>query len=124
MVQSYSGVVQEEIIRFVGEHHPIQGPIALKSTGTEYTLKAGTVLAQLTADNKYVQLVPGATDGSEVAKRILTETIVVPAAGDEAANGYRHGEFYDSGLTWPDGISAENKQTAIDELEDQGVYVV
>ncbi|WFS63450.1 head decoration protein [Pseudodesulfovibrio thermohalotolerans] len=124
MTRSYSGYVQDEQLRFVGEHHPILGPIALKSSGSEQTLAAGTVLGRVTADGLYVQLDPAAEDGSQAAARILAETTVVPASGNEAANGYRHGEFYDSGLTWPDGIDAAKKQTAIDELEAQGVYVV
>lgn len=124
MTQQYSGVIQEEVIRFVGEHHPIQRPVTLKSTGAEKVLKGGTVLAQITVGGLYVPFAPAADDGSQNAKCILTESVVVPAEGNEPETAYVHGEFFDSGLTWPEGISAEDKQTAIDSLSSQGVYVV
>lgn len=125
MVRNYSGIVQEEVPQFMGEHHPILRPTTLSPLGPdEIILKAGTVLGKVTATGKYVPLKLGASDGSEDAVRVLAESINVGGIEDILASGYVHGEFYESGLTWPDGITANAKQTAIDALEAKGIYVV
>lgn len=123
-MKTYSGIITEETIRFVGEHHPVQRAVTLKSTGSDVELKGGTVLGMITAEGLYVPFDPAAADGSENARCILTASVVVPASGDEPEIAYVHGEFYDSGLIWPDAISDTDKQTAIDALEAWGVYVV
>lgn len=109
---------------FVGGHPAVQEPIILvNATASEITLLAGTVLGRIDASRKHVQHVPAATDGSQNARRILVEDVTVPASGEAKTVAYAHGEFRAAGLTWATGITATQKNTAIDSLADAGLFV-
>lgn len=110
-------------IPFLGAHPPVLDVITLASTGTLADLPAGTVLSTVTASGKLVKLAPGASDGSQTPTHILAEDTTVPAAGDAVSRGYVHGTVLDRGLTWPGGISANQKAAAIAALRDAGIYV-
>jgi len=119
-VESISRVVR----KLVGDHQPIMDSVQLKSTGAEYTLESGTVLGVITAEDKHVQLDPAAADGSDAAVCVLAMDVTVPAADDEAAPVYIHGEMLEDGLIWPDGITEAEKKTAIAQLRGVGLFVI
>lgn len=109
---------------FVGGHGPVMEPVTLTNgTGSDVTLLAGTVLGRITATRKYVAHIPGASDGSQTARRVLVEDVVIPANGDAKTVAYCHGEFRSAGLAWASGINATQKNTAIDDLADAGLFV-
>jgi hypothetical protein len=88
-------------------------------------LVTGTVLGKITASGKYVPLDPDVSpsDGSEVAAGILLLDRDVDASSDDtgAVAIVRNATVADSGLTWPTGISAGNKTTAIAQLAALGI---
>jgi len=49
------------------------------------TWPAGAVLGKVTSTGKYVRFDPVASDGSEVAKAVLTEPVTAASAGDKPA---------------------------------------
>lgn len=49
------------------------------------TWPAGAVLGKVTATGKYVRFTPGAADGSEIPKAVLTQAVTADAAGDVPA---------------------------------------
>lgn len=58
---------------------------AVLTFGGAATWPAGSVLAKLTATGKYVRFTPGASDGSEIPKAVLTQSVTAAGAGDVAA---------------------------------------
>lgn len=67
---------------------PIWGPVHENATltfGGAGTWPAGAVLAKLTATGKYVRFTPGASDGSEIPKAVLTQPVTAAGAGDVSA---------------------------------------
>lgn len=83
-------------------------------------LKVGTVMGQLTANDRYTILDPGEVDGSGAAVAILLEDIEAPATG-----GHQEALFLVRGpalvindeLVYPAGITAPQQTTAEGELE-------
>ncbi len=63
------------------------------------TLAKGTVLGKITASGKYAAYNDGHSDGTEVARGILTDSITVTAAGDAQAIMDVHGTFDSSACT-------------------------
>lgn len=57
-----------------GYHHSITGVLVQDATATA-ALEAGTVLGRITATGRIAPFDPAATDGSEVAVGILTQTV-------------------------------------------------
>lgn len=85
-------------------------------------LNAGHVVA-VDGAGKYLELVPGAADGTEDAVGVLYDA--VDATGGDA-NGIVHVrdcEVVDAELTWPDGITSGQKDTAISQLAAAGIIV-
>lgn len=85
-------------------------------------LPAGAVLA-LNGDGNYVQLAPGASDGTESAVGVLYAST---NASDEAARCVIHVrdcEVHGEALTWPSGITETQKNTAITDLASAGIIV-
>ncbi|MEW6460381.1 MAG: head decoration protein [Pseudomonadota bacterium] len=84
------------------------------------TLVPGTVLGQITASGKYVELDPDATDGSEDAAGVLyghASGTDVPAVVVK-----RLAEVRADMLVWPTGISTPNQTAAL--LALAGSHVV
>jgi hypothetical protein len=97
-------------------------PIAVPGTLAAGDLDRGTVLGKVTATGAWVQLDPNAADGSQNAAGILVDDTDASAA-EEKCMVYVHGEFFDDGLTWPDGISDADKATAVAALAALGIHV-
>lgn len=86
-------------------------------------LKLGHVLGKVTASGKYVELAPGAADGSEAAAGVLLKDVDATGEDKEGLAMVRHGIVKASGLVWPDGITSGQKDTAIAELAELGILV-
>jgi len=76
----------------------------------------GTVLGKVTATGKFVILAPGAVDGSQVAAGILRGNTDASTAEAGAIAHVNLIKARDENLTWPVGITAPQKTTAITEL--------
>lgn len=102
-------------------------------------LPAGRVVGQITATQKYVELDPSASDGSEIAAGILYDNVDASATGTnadtEATFLVRDCEVRDgTGLTndlstlfdsisWPSGITDPQKLTATNQLAGLGIIL-
>ena len=90
-------------------------------------LKAGTVIGKITASGKYTILAPAAVDGSQNAIAVLGPATDASAA-DKRTAGIVGGagisvEVNGNLLTWPAGITAPQKVTAIAALLAAGVKI-
>ncbi len=79
-------------------------------------LYAGTVLGKNTATNVYTPLDPAADDGSHMAAGILYNNTITGTTGGEAVLMARSAEVDSSLLSWPVGITDEQKIAAVSEL--------
>jgi len=86
-------------------------------------LVAGAVLGQITADGKYTELAPGATDGSEVAAAVLYAAVDATSADADCVVSVRDAELSTSALTWPSGITGPEQVQATTELESLGIVL-
>ena len=80
------------------------------------TLEAGTVLGKVTASGKYRDLDPAGSDGSEVAAAILHDAADASAGDGSAVAIVRVAEINAAEIFWPDGITDNQKQTALGQL--------
>lgn len=94
----------------------------LVGTGAD-VVKAGTVMGKITADGKLMPLDTAAVDGTEAAAGILYQGCDATSADVRRTYTARDTEASDAQLTWPDGISAGDKATAIAELAALGIIV-
>ena len=78
-------------------------------------LEAGTVLGK-TAAGVYSQLAPAASDGTETAAGVLYAAYTTDGAGGQAVIIARLAEVKDSLLAFPEGITEEEKDTALEQL--------
>lgn len=84
-------------------------------------LDPGTVLGQLTADDKFVPLNQDGVDGSEVAAAILYAGKDTTDADQDAVAVVRDAEVKASQLIWPGDIDPAEITTALAELEAVGI---
>lgn len=77
---------------------------------------SGTVLGQITASSLYVPLAPAAGDGSQVAAAVLHHKRKINAANQRCTLISRIAEIVDNRLTWPAGITTNQKKTAQGQL--------
>ena len=110
-------VIEDRI--FLGAH-PAVTVSGVLAKGKKY--EAGEVLGQVTADKKLKTLAPGANDGTENAKSILLGDVDATAS-DEPCVVVVHGDAISNGLIWPEGITADQKIKAVEQLQAIGVYV-
>ena len=85
-------------------------------------LLPGTVLA-VNGDGKYVQLAPGAADGTEDAVGILYAHTDASESEQNCVVNVRDCEVNGAELTWPDGITELQKDTATSQLAGAGIIV-
>lgn len=72
---------------------------------------------------KLTQLDPSATDGSQHAYAVLYDTAKAASADVQSTVHSRDCEVNDLCLTWPDGITDDQKATAVAELAERGIVV-
>ena len=79
-------------------------------------LKPGTVVARVTASGRYKALDPAAADGTENAAGILYAAVTTDASGGDGVIVARLAEVVGTLLVWPDGITEEQQEDALNEL--------
>jgi hypothetical protein len=80
------------------------------------TLEAGTVLGKVTASGKYRDLDPVLSNGAEIAAAILYDAADASGGDVTAVAIIRLAEINAAEIVWPDGITDNQKQTAIGQL--------
>ena len=86
----------------------------------DLALLPGTVLGK-NASDIYLPLNTAADDGTQVAAGVLYSATTTGAAGGQGVIVTRLAEVVESLLIFPDGISDEEKATAIDQLAAQDI---
>lgn len=104
---------------FIGDHPPV---ILAGMLVSGQNLVHGTVVGVVTATGKKTQLDLAGADGSETAAAIIVGDLDA-TGGDEPGVFLEHGVAVDIYLTWPAGITAGEKTTAIEQLKAAGIYV-
>ncbi|KAB7767618.1 head decoration protein [Xanthomonas maliensis] len=84
---------------------------------------AGEVLGAATASGKYGALDPSLTTGVEEAAGILWATTDATDADVAIVVIKRNAEVKADALIWPDGITTEQKSTAIAQLAELGIVL-
>lgn len=90
---------------------------------TDFIVGDKFLITVVVSATKYVQLAPAATDGSEVAAGILWDYVDASAADKTCAAVVRTAEVKSAELTWPAGITAGQKSTALAQLAKAGILV-
>jgi hypothetical protein len=92
--------------------------------GSALTLVSGAVLGKVTLSGNFVQLAPGASDGSQnVAGILLYNTTVAAASTAAVAIISREATVADTQITWPAGITTNQKNAAVAQLAALGIIV-
>ena len=87
-------------------------------------LALGTVVGRDTTSSKLKSFDPDATDGSEIAIGVLAGDVDATLIDrDDAILIARHAIVARGALVWPNGISAAQKNAAIQQLAEHGVLV-
>lgn len=87
-------------------------------------LELGSVVGRVTATGKIQRLDPAATDGTETPTGILLGACDATLIDrDDGLLLARHGIVASHAVTWPAGITAPEKTTAIAALEVRGILI-
>lgn len=84
-------------------------------------LVPGAVVGQITADSKYTELDPDASDGSEVVAGVLYAAVDASSADADGVFIVRDCEVMTSALVLPDGITTPETLQAIAEMKALGI---
>jgi hypothetical protein len=84
-------------------------------------LEAGSVVAEISATEEFTALDPTAADGSEEARAILVYNH--PGGAGPAVAATANILLAERAARFPAGISAEDKQAAIDALAEHGIEI-
>lgn len=87
-------------------------------------VKAGTVLAIDSTSGEFVPLNPGGSNDTDKAVGILYETVDATSGDETCVVSVALTAVNDAELTWPTGISDEDKATAIAELRALDIAVL
>jgi|SRR5215212_1177451 hypothetical protein len=90
---------------------------------TGQNLAAGTVVGKITASGKYTILAPAAVDGSQTAAGVLYGAVDATAADKKGVIINMDAQVNGAELTYPGGITAPQKATAINQLFALGIKV-
>ncbi|WP_054073906.1 head decoration protein [Comamonas testosteroni] len=81
----------------------------------------GAVLAQVTASQKFVELDPAASDGSEKAVAVLYAGVDATDGDKPGVISARDTEVHEEALIFPAGITPQQTTTALAELRALGI---
>jgi hypothetical protein len=92
--------------------------------GSAVTYVSGTVLAK-NGSGQFILLAPGASDGTQNVAGVLGPTSTVPAGSSITAWAVTRGNVIvsDVNITYPAGITTNQKNTAISQLAALGIIV-
>ena len=83
-----------------------------------------TIGRETEKDEQWKILAPAAADGTEIAAGILFDAVTTDGVSTKKATAVvRHAEVRESDLSWPGGITAIQKATAIEQLLRQGIVI-
>jgi hypothetical protein len=105
--------------QLIAGHKPPAKAVPIVLTDGE-TVVRGSVLGQVTTNEKYLVSLAAATDGSEVA-RAIAAVAASPSGADETILAYVEGEFNQDELTFGTGKTIANSKQ---ELMDKNIYIV
>jgi len=106
-------VINEPDNLMAGNHPPVELSVTVQSGAG--VLKRGQILGKLTSGGEYKVYTEGASDGSGVARSVLTRDIDATDAAVKC-RAYFHGEFNEKALI---GLTPAAK----DQLIEFGIYV-
>lgn len=86
-------------------------------------LPPATVLGRVTATKKYMRLAPGASDGTQTAAAVLYGDAFAATADVAATAHVRDSELNGQVLSWPTGITDNQKAAAITQLTALGIII-
>lgn len=98
--------------------NPVFAAATASFTAAE-TWPKGAILGRVTADGKYKRTLATASDGSELAKAVLTEPLIAAVAGDKRCNILIQGIVKKSMLVDHGGTAVTDLQ--VEELRDYGI---
>ncbi|WP_319568371.1 head decoration protein [Cohaesibacter marisflavi] len=107
----------------VGEAYSDDLEFTITAGATAFVAGDGFAIEVAEGTGKCTQLALAASDGTQVASAVLFAGALADAADVEATVHDRDCEVNAHVLVWPDGITDEQKATAIDQLADSGVIV-
>lgn len=84
-------------------------------------LLPGTVLGRITASDKYTQVAPAATDGSEKAVAVLFAPVDATDADHAAVVTARDAEVAAAALVLPATVTTPQKTAVLDQLASVGI---
>lgn len=96
------------------------GPIkfAVADGATDFVVGDGFDITVSGLVEKWVQLAPAATDGSQIAAGLLAADVTAPNGTDAAGVAIvRHATYLSGKVTWPAGITNAQKAIAIAQLK-------
>ena len=100
---------------------PVHEDAVLAAAGAA-TFPAGAVLGKVTATGKYVPFEPGAADGSEIPKAVLSQEVEAAGAGDLAIRPLIAGRVRAGDLVNNVGAPLTNAQ--LDQLRDYSIIAL
>lgn len=95
----------------------------LTDGATDFIVGDGFDVTVGAGSGKFTILAPAAVDGSQVAAGILVAAVDASAADVACVNLARYAEVNTNELTWPGGITAGQKATAIAQLLAAGIVI-
>lgn len=98
------------------ETDPVLGRRAGTIKSGAGAIASGQVLGKVTATGKYAVLAPAANDGTEAAAAIAVSQVDATAADMETAVIVRDAQVVSNQLTWPAGITTNQKNAALAQL--------
>ena len=107
----------------VGDTFASQIKFVIADGATDFIVGDIFIVTVAAGTGKIVQLDPTASDGSEIAIGFLIADYDATDADVECVAIVRHAIAIDTGLVWPDGITADQKSTALTQLESAGIIV-
>lgn len=96
---------------------------AIADGATDFVVGDGFDITITALVEKWLQLAPAATDGSQIAAGVLVYDITA-ADGTDKAGGVavvRNGVYLKDQLTWPGGITTAQKAAAVAQLKNLGL---
>lgn len=108
-----------ELDQLVASEFTIQREITLKANCGALT--RGTVLEMVSAGSGQWQQLT-ASNGAN-ARAILLETVTNNASATQKAQAYFVGKYRVDDMIFPDGITTQQKRTAIVGLQDKGIII-
>ncbi|WP_422137686.1 head decoration protein [Endozoicomonas sp. ALC020] len=89
----------------------------------DLALLPGTILGKNTSTDVYGPIDPAAVTGLQMAAGVLWDHVITDATGGEGVIIARLAEVDQELLVWPEGITDEEKTTAVEELSSLDIIL-